>query len=252
MACRQRGFTLIELLVVISIIAMLIALLLPAFTLAKEFSRRSQCGVNLKQIGMAYYLYAANNDGWTPANMTSRSYEPYILYHKDLGKDDRNAGWCNDGILYRDKYVETGRVFYCPSNNARGGGDSGYEANWWLYYFKIGKSPWAYMGSYSRSNYTPWFSRPEHGGTNHGRLDEIGTSTTAINVDNLNWPLLVGHNGSVTSASIRDDAAAYNVLYGDGGVSFWVDTQDRIHEQGEILGGFARFAQIYGYLDDRQ
>lgn len=58
-----KGFTLIELLVVISIIALLIAILLPALAAARDTARRAACGSNLRQVGVALYVYASSHDG---------------------------------------------------------------------------------------------------------------------------------------------------------------------------------------------
>jgi prepilin-type N-terminal cleavage/methylation domain-containing protein len=64
MMLRQntKAFTLIELLVVISIIALLIAILLPAL----QAARAAQCMVNLRQNGVAFIVYANDWDEKVP------------------------------------------------------------------------------------------------------------------------------------------------------------------------------------------
>ncbi len=60
----RAGFTLVEVLVVIGIIAMLVSMLLPALSKAREQANTVKCASNLKQIGIELEVYANNNDGW--------------------------------------------------------------------------------------------------------------------------------------------------------------------------------------------
>lgn len=61
------GFTLIELLVVISIIALLISILLPALSKAREVARQTSCFSKERQLGLATTMYAQDHDGFYPA-----------------------------------------------------------------------------------------------------------------------------------------------------------------------------------------
>ena len=59
---KSQGFTLIELLVVIAIIAILMAILMPALNRVKEQGKRAVCLNNLKQLALAWLMYADEND----------------------------------------------------------------------------------------------------------------------------------------------------------------------------------------------
>ena len=63
---RAAAFTLVELLVVIGIIALLIAILLPTLSRARQIAQRTQCAAKLHQIGIAFQVHAAIHQGYYP------------------------------------------------------------------------------------------------------------------------------------------------------------------------------------------
>ncbi len=76
----SRGFTLIELLVVIAVVAILVAVLFPAFARAREQARQAQCLSNLRQLGQATFMYAQDHDdfypwGGDPSDLDTDSWE---------------------------------------------------------------------------------------------------------------------------------------------------------------------------------
>jgi len=73
----RRGFTLIELLVVVALIAVLMAMLMPAIGRARAAAHKTACANNLKQIGLAFATYLNAHDDFYPAAQDPISVKPF-------------------------------------------------------------------------------------------------------------------------------------------------------------------------------
>ncbi len=71
---RRKGFTLIELLVVVAIIAVLISILLPGLSRAREVARKTRCLSNQRQMGTAFHMYAQDHSDFGPYDHKDQSW----------------------------------------------------------------------------------------------------------------------------------------------------------------------------------
>lgn len=122
---KSKGFTLIELLVVISIIALLISILLPALSSAREAARAMQCGSNIRQVTLAAMTYAEDYDEIIlPARLINENGNAHSW-------DDVLITWLQDENLALHRGERPQGMLACPSSDAitTSSGYSDYSKN---------------------------------------------------------------------------------------------------------------------------
>jgi prepilin-type N-terminal cleavage/methylation domain-containing protein/prepilin-type processing-associated H-X9-DG protein len=111
---RRSAFTLVELLVVIGIIAVLISLLLPSLSRARENAKQVQCMSNLRQLGNAFVMYVDAHKGYFPRPGAGTSREDWIHWEPTRKLEESPIA------IFLSKPVSA-QHFRCPSDdvNAR-------------------------------------------------------------------------------------------------------------------------------------
>jgi prepilin-type N-terminal cleavage/methylation domain-containing protein len=125
---KTLGFTLIELLVVISIIALLLSIIMPALSKAKESAKRTICTARQKQWGLAYTLYATDYKDWFPYGSWGGGFYVQVEAVKYFQNDKQSAVNTGTGAVTIDqKWWDT--WMGCPSNKYKQA--KGYVAHFW-------------------------------------------------------------------------------------------------------------------------
>ncbi len=119
MNLSRRAFTLIELLVVVAIIALLAALLFPAFFAARGKARQAVCLSNLRQLGLGIAMYAQDNDDFYPfaADPSDQKSVPDLWAGTPYDAEVQAMPRLQDVLA---PYVRAPQLWHCPS-------DTGYD-----------------------------------------------------------------------------------------------------------------------------
>lgn len=105
---KLKAFTLIELLVVISIIALLLAVLMPSLSAVKKRAQGVVCRSNLKSIGLAASLYAQDYDSYVPRGANGNGNLWFVQFLPYLGNEHNKGDYRNVDIYKCKSFPRSG------------------------------------------------------------------------------------------------------------------------------------------------
>ena len=134
MHASREAFTLLEILVVISIIMILASLLLPTLSSAKSKGKQVACINNLKQLGLGFQMYGADNEGRLPENTPAgRGSNSWVMGNMKYTQDATNLTLIKQSKLF--PYANHIGAYHCPADSSKTGilqRVRSYSMNGWM------------------------------------------------------------------------------------------------------------------------
>lgn len=268
-----KGFTLIELLVVVAILALLIAIIVPALSKSKDHARRLICATNQGTVAKAVHVYTEEFDAKLPISCYSGgaddyemtySYYPWSSYiactidtSQVFGSHITEGPW-GMGLLYQTDIVDEARSFYCPAMPKRSRSTvviNDYAYTYEAHIDDAGRWPWntnewATFWVCTSYYYTP-FSKEKN---------ELGIPAIAFKPADLLSASIMGFDiildiGYMPHKIRKTSGGGVNAFYGDGHVEFrnspeafnyifdpanWVSSMNSFNHHPEMFAEFLR------------
>jgi prepilin-type N-terminal cleavage/methylation domain-containing protein/prepilin-type processing-associated H-X9-DG protein len=268
---RKKGFTLIELLVVISIIALLMAIMMPALSKVRKIAKLTVCRTRLKNAGIAFLAYSSSNDDnlpvsyWRsgnrivntrPSEGTDHAWRSYVM--KEVSWTYGRANLADYGTevfgygsLWQGKYLDDPDVFICTESRLSDAAMSNFEHQ--LKNFDDDDKIKRCDAQYS---YMPLQSKPVKDNSGniklwpHASKASQLSSSSALCMDKVRS---LDHFSHVKSGSGGDMVPLVNVCFGDGHVitadnrEFF--TKEKIDELMKVTDYMIQWRDVLGFLD---
>jgi prepilin-type N-terminal cleavage/methylation domain-containing protein/prepilin-type processing-associated H-X9-DG protein len=247
----SRGFTLVELLVVIGIIAVLIAILVPALSRARTSSRRAVCLSNLRQLGIAIHDYSIVNNGCIPYGPKAPAFTATNFYPTTGSVTSLISLETGEpvglGLMLQQQLANVKQVLFCPD------ADQDYDAERELAKVGVKQAQADYFYRHASGGQLYW---PP--GTEHLKIGSLGNNSEGVKIRALAFDANYLANASVNVYGVWQRTfhkqETVNVLYADGHADSVINAKHEytVDARTNPSDSFDKILKVFERLDREQ